>query len=435
MDKRLARWLNSRRLGEDLEVSSLDNDRWTEWAVRDGAIKRLRGGFFEVRAFEYCANGDAKKHLLLIDQPEVGILGFATRQQPDGKREILIQGKTEPGNVRRTQIGPTVQATRSNYMQLHGGRETPYLKTFLDVSLEDVSVDVQQSEQGTVFLGKFNRNVLLRDQHLDEDGLQYIWASLTEVLSGLLIDFAVNTDARSVLVCSDWRDLSKVSEPFSRPAFPGPFGNELRTSFLHKAASGWLERLERDLGTAPSDSSARLKNRAIEGLEGWSPDRSGFVNPHTGTFVRMFSVTAPGREVDSWQQPLMGMSRQGRMALMCRTSSGVLRFLFRPSREPGFEGRTELGPLMDFGGTVSDEVLRWGMNAGERVLSVKQSEEGGRFYRVINQYEIRRIAENDEVPGNAGIWLTLAQIQVLAQRRGFLTNEARSAISLLLPFV
>ena len=65
-----------------------------------------------------------------------------------------------------------------------------------------------------------------------------------------------------------------------------------------------------------------------------------------------------------------------------------------------------------------------------------QSDEGGRFYRSITRYRVVEIGENVELPSSGFYcWLTLAQIHLLLKETGMVTNEARSAISLLLSYL
>ena len=73
-----------------------------------------------------------------------------------------MQAKAEPGNINTYQLSPTVQATRSNYLQLHGGKRTLYLEFFIDHSKTEVLIDQLQSEQGARFYRKRNRNIIIR---------------------------------------------------------------------------------------------------------------------------------------------------------------------------------------------------------------------------------------------------------------------------------
>ena len=62
----------------------------------------------------------------IINQSEIGFLGFIVKEI-DGILHFLVQAKIEPGNVNFVQLSPTLQATRSNYLQTHGGKKPRYL--------------------------------------------------------------------------------------------------------------------------------------------------------------------------------------------------------------------------------------------------------------------------------------------------------------------
>ena len=46
------------------------------------------------------------------------------KQKKQGKDFYLLQSKIEPGNINGVQLSPTVQATKSNYLRKHGGKNT-----------------------------------------------------------------------------------------------------------------------------------------------------------------------------------------------------------------------------------------------------------------------------------------------------------------------
>ena len=73
-----------------------------------------------------------------------------------------MQAKIEPGNINAVQLSPTLQATKSNYTQVHKGNLPNYLEYFLD-DRTDVTVllDQLQSEQGARFFKKRNRNIII----------------------------------------------------------------------------------------------------------------------------------------------------------------------------------------------------------------------------------------------------------------------------------
>ena len=76
----------------------------------------------------------------IINQPEIGILGMLS-QHFGGVRHFLMQAKAEPGNINTLQLSPTVQATQSNYAQVHSGRVPNYLEYFSKAPAERLLVD------------------------------------------------------------------------------------------------------------------------------------------------------------------------------------------------------------------------------------------------------------------------------------------------------
>src|SRR5207249_2629999 len=117
----------------------------------------------------------------IIDQPEVGILGFLFRGRDPV--ELLVQAKFEPGNVNLIQLAPTVQATRSNYTRMHGGTVPHLVDEFIHSSASPI-LDQSQPEQGTVFLQKRNRNMLVGIDRITglEPRDDYAWISLPSLL-------------------------------------------------------------------------------------------------------------------------------------------------------------------------------------------------------------------------------------------------------------
>jgi oxidase EvaA len=67
------------------------------------------------------------------------------------------------------------------------------------------------------------------------------------------------------------------------------------------------------------------------------------------------------------------------------------------------------------------------------ICSITQSDEGGRFNQQLVTYSIRLLDGSEKGSRSTphGVWLTPAEVQHLARRQGFFTNEARTAISLI----
>jgi len=141
-----------------------------------------------------------------------------------------------------------------------------------------------------------------------------------------------------------------------------------------------------------------------------------------------------GREVPHWDQPIISSFGRGRIDLVCGRIGGVLHFLASAQAEPGLPNLVELGPSRvrepgAEGSPGDDDSPR-----GRIVLRTCQSEEGGRFYRDVNEYRIIDVGEAC-APAPGSQWLTLAQIDALLGEGGWFTNEARCALSLLLAWL
>ncbi len=375
----------------------------------------------------------------IIDQPEVGILGFLVRAH-GAANEWLIQAKAEPGNVEVVQLAPTVQATQSNFTRLHGGAPTAYLDHFTSPGGGDrIVASSLQSEHGNRFLGKYNRNmtVLATGEDLDPYSDDWRWTGAAELRAMLPIDFAVNTDARSVLFCSDWSLLADGAA-FDRWRGTSGWGASLLGSF--ESGSGqaeaqvleWLEQqragIELEVQTVP-----------LESMVGWEVTADSIIRCSDGLpLIRAYAIQANSREVDHWDQPFVLSHCEEAVVQVCQHRGGVLRFLMRASVEAGFRERVQLGP------TWQSDDLAAGHGAADRIEdairqgrerhAALQSDEGGRFFRSICRYRIVELPETMEVdvPESGFLWLTLGQISRLTSVQGVFTNEARSALSMLL---
>ena len=131
------------------------------WKVSNSALSHFSKGFFSVIGLDVKTNyGHIERwQQPIIKQNEIGILGFISKVI-NNKRFFLVQCKIEPGNINFVQLSPTLQATKSNYTQKHGGQKPHFLDFFLDPQ-KKVIVDQIQSEQGARFYKKRNRNIVI----------------------------------------------------------------------------------------------------------------------------------------------------------------------------------------------------------------------------------------------------------------------------------
>jgi oxidase EvaA len=437
----IAAWLAERQRACHLTSLPLALEELPSWRWRAGRLAHVSGRFFSVVGVR--ARSDERRldglEQPLIDQPEVGILGFLLAPSADGPR-LLVQAKAEPGNVHGVQLAPTVQATESNYQRVHGGAPTAFLERFLWPARRPVS-DSLQSEQGGRFLGKYNRNqvVEVADGVPEPPGASWRWFPALELLAALRSDFAVNTDARSVLVCCDWDRLAPQGAAFARWRGAGDW-----RELLWRSAQAPAEVVMPEVRGAQRALAARrgrlrltLERVPLEALAGWAL-RDGALVPVAGGEFGIVGrrVHAPGREVADWDQPLAAARAEGEVVLVAQLREGALRFLFRASAEIGFREGVQWGPTLQRpdGPPLEGAWGEWlaGREGGQVLASCLQSDEGGRFDRSTARYAVLLAPEGLADPVDDGLWLSLAAVRRLLLHRSMLTNEARSALSLLL---
>jgi len=434
----LLRWRREQAVRSGLRLQPIDLKTATEWSLRDGRLCHRSGGFFSIVGLRW--EPEASPPLLqpFILQPEIGILGFLCRRNGD-TLHLLVQAKTEPGNPFGVQLAPTFQCTESNYLCLHGGTRAPYFDCF-DGRAGRVLADSLQSEQGSRFLGKYNRNLLVEvADWLQPAGEAWQWLPMPVVLRSIATDLLFNTDARSVLAVSPWEVFCSKAGPFAARAGQDPFIAELRHSYCCEPASSRLQAVMQWLSDRQRSGDHSHRVVPLDELPGWSGETDQpFLPAGAGVGIRCFQVEALDREVPRWQQPLLYSDSGGDVLLATQVRDGVLRLLVQASAEPGYENGAQLAPgLMRTPGSPTQQDAQWEhCNGLPGILDCLLSEEGGRFHQDINRYRIVQLAEGIELPLRINqTWLTLGEITALKTTPGVFSNEFRSALSLLLQFV
>ena len=115
-----------------------------EWEFHPitGNLVHQSGKFFSIEGINVKTNwGNVKEWSQpIINQPEIGLLGIIAKRI-NGVLHFLMQAKIEPGNINKVQLSPTLQATKSNFMQVHKGNAPTYLNYFLEYSKGEVLLD------------------------------------------------------------------------------------------------------------------------------------------------------------------------------------------------------------------------------------------------------------------------------------------------------
>ena len=413
----VATWMEHARAldASTIELATLCDSR--AWSFRDGAIRHRSDRFFNVVGLGWRRNGDPRNGIF-IEQREIGVLGFVARAGADGL-ELLVHAKAEPGNVGGIQLAPTFQATQSNSDRVHGGSLPPYTNYFRSQAGETIC-DTLQSEHGMRFLGKLNRNVFIVDPGVEASGAFHRWIPSRLVLAMLAEDFIVNTDARSVLFCADWKYLAN-NNPFSSQ---NPFVRDLSGSLAAAPRPAFLVTIAARL-KAMRDDAPPVEYQDVSRLDGWrfKPESPTILTNGIDALWHI-TVSSRSREVALWDQPILADGGESQIELHCGHSAAGFVFAFRPTWEPGLLHGAELAPTRV--GPLTNETR------GAIRAKVRQSEEGGRFFRNTATYLI--VDVGDVRDDDSLAWLTLSEIDVLKGDSVF-NNESRSVVSLLLQFL
>ncbi|MCA9517615.1 MAG: NDP-hexose 2,3-dehydratase family protein, partial [Myxococcales bacterium] len=315
------------------------------WRLDAHRLAHDTGRFFTIEglAVETTFGAVPRWEQPIIRQPEIGILGFLAQRAPEGgPLRLLCQAKMEPGNRGVVQLAPTVQATPSNYLRVHGGLATPYLEHFLPATRARVLVDLLLSEQGSRYLHKRNRNLVveLPPEVPVPVAPDFAWLTLGQVGDLLAVGGRVNMNARTVLACAHVAaDDAARAALLAAPPGGDPFRAAVLASRLHapadpdgelRAALSWLadEKARHRLDARPVPLSA---------LPAWRVDDGGALCHESGRFFRVIGVTVADarREVGAWGQPMIQPAHDGVVAFLCQRRRGVLEVLVQARVEPG----------------------------------------------------------------------------------------------------
>jgi oxidase EvaA len=438
-------WFSDREVHDSMTVERIPFEAMKGWrfTAEKKSLAHDSGRFFSVEGVRVIRNGREMMGWAqpIINQPEVGILGYLVKEF-DGVLHFLVQAKIEPGNLKQLQLSPTVQATRSNYTKVHGGASTPYLEYFLQPSRGRVIADVLQSEQGSWFLRKRNRNMIVETTDDVPVRENFYWLALGQVRELLAQPNLINMDSRSVLSCLP---MPTSGWPEGGADDPGTeFGTDLRRSICatdlgccHTKPEifSWLNdvRTGTDVSVEPVPLAA---------LPDWELSPLDIAHRHDKYFrIIGVSVQTGQREVSTWSQPLLAPCGIGIIAFLTRRIDGVLHVLVRAAVQPGFHDVVELGPTVQCNPANYADLppgrrplfLDYVLGATDNVrYDVLHSEEGGRFYRAEGRYMLVAIDDLPMPEQHPDFrWMTIGQLLTMQQHHNYLNVEARGLIACL----
>lgn len=420
------------------------------WAYRDDRIRHDSGKFFSIDGIRIQTNyrNTPEWDQPIINQPEIGFLGFIVKKIK-GILHFLMQAKIEPGNLNIVQLSPTLQATRSNYTRVHGGKSPTYLEYFNGEKDVTVLVDQLQSEQGARFLHKRNRNIIVEVDEDEELEIKngFIWVSLGQIKELLRYPNVVNMDSRTVISCIKYGSYSEHSlKLLDRVKRMAGVHSSKPDSFLYSVLSSEnhlhdLQDIIQWITSLKFKYELSVNPIGLSEMCHWSFDGNTISHENNKYFdVIGVRVEIGNREVVTWDQPMVRSAQEGLMGFVVKKINGIYHFLVQAKLESGNFDVVEMAPTVQcLTGNYRKGKNEYTIPYLETILeapqnkiwySTYQSEEGGRFFQEQNLNIIVEVG--DEFPIDVEenyCWMTLNQMLSFVTYNNYLNIAARSLLS------
>ena len=443
-------WMKSQNEEVVSNIMQIPISELRGWSYRDDRIRHNSGKFFSIDGIHIRTNyrNTPEWDQPIINQPEIGFLGFIVKKF-NGVLHFLLQAKIEPGNLNIVQLSPTLQATRSNYTRVHGGKAPTYLEYFNGEKDVLILVDQLQSEQGARFLHKRNRNIIVEvgeDEELEvKEG--YIWASIGQIKELLRYPNVVNMDSRTVISCINFGSYSEHSlRLLDAVKRMNGIHSSKPDSFLYSVLSGdnhlnelqdiiqWITSLKfkYELDVTPI---------GISEMQNWVYDGKT-IHHESGKYFDVMGcrVEICNREVVSWDQPMVRSAQEGLMGFIVKKINGIYHFLVQAKLESGNFDIVEMAPTVQcLTGNYRKGKNEYTIPYLEQILNAPkdkiwyssyQSEEGGRFFQEQNLNIIVEVGEEFPIEVEENYcWLTLNQMLSFVTYNNYLNIAARSLLS------
>lgn len=439
-------WLNNKKQQVHHQIEQIPFTALQNWHfdVKTGNLLHNSGKFFSIEGIDVTTNWGKVNNWSqpIINQPEIGFLGIITKKF-NNTLYFLMQAKIEPGNINAVQLSPTLQATKSNYTQVHKGNPPKYLEYFIEKKTDVITLlDQLQSEQGARFLKKRNRNIIIEvtsDITIDED---FCWLTLGQIKELLKYDNIINMDTRTVISGIPYGDEATYNQ--FKTSITNPFAKGLLASELlvknqlnsTEDIISWITRLK-------AFAELEVKPIPLNKVRDWHKDEYAIFHKEKKYFsVIAVKATIGNREVASWTQPLVKSAQEGIIAFVIKKINNVYHFLVQAKLESGNFDIIELAPTVqcltgnyrkgknDYEVPFIDLVLNPDKYGAKQRYNTYQSEEGGRFYKEQNQNIIIEVGNDfsTDIPDKY-CWMTLHQIKEFIKFNNYLNIQARSLLS------
>tara|TARA_B100000780_G_C21122643_1_gene454905 strand:- start:1095 stop:2366 length:1272 start_codon:yes stop_codon:yes gene_type:complete len=308
INKKFKDWFNNQKKINKISVKTIDISKAENWNISKSEIAHTTKKFFKIIGIRINSNFYKKNwDQPIILQNEVGILGIIKNIK---NNKYLLQAKVEPGNKNKIQLSPTVQATRSNYTQAHGGKNVPYVSFFLDIKKKNI---FNQSEQGFRYLNKFNSNILIKTKKKIILIPGFVWVSLKQLIKMIKIKNFINMDT-----------LSVISSNISPNELDNPVNN-------NSVVKNWLKNKDKLF-------FLRTKIVPLSQLKDWKYNQKTITHKNKKHFsIIAVKVQTNKREVSHWCQPILKGKSLAMAGFIQKKIGDTNHYLCRYILKPGLK--------------------------------------------------------------------------------------------------
>jgi len=423
-------WVEERNSTLQVNINQIPFKECNKWIYSEaGTIKHENNGFFEISGIREERDGKVVSEQPVLLQYEIGYLGILCKKI-NGVLNFLMQAKIEPGNVNKIQISPTIQATKSNFTQKHGGRQPAYLEYFNSHKGVCI-VDQLQSEQASRFLRKRNRNIILYVEEEVEVLPSHKWMTLGQIKELMKIDNLVNMDTRTVLSCIPYSGAANFEVAGKNCFFETLFHGKADIITPFQKLNDWKMYNECETKLVP-----------LCELSSWEETDFGWKHKDSYHFEVIYcGIEIEGREVRKWAQPLFKANGRALFGMLTFVENGERKFVIQISKEIGSFDTAEFGPTLQLESgwekqTEFDIVQKLFFEKWEEkqnvMCDVLLSEEGGRFFEEENRNVIVEI-KKEQLPELSDKYLIVNfnTLNELTQYPDCLNIQLRNLLSLL----
>lgn len=440
-------WIKRKNSEIYTDIKQIPISSMKGWYVdaESGDVRHESGKFFSIEGIGVSTNwgGVPEWEQPIINQPEIGFLGILAKKI-NGVLHFLMQAKIEPGNINIVQVSPTLQATKSNYTQVHKGKRPRYLEYFNGEIKVKKLLDQLQSEQGARFLKKRNRNIIVEiDESVQVDLTDdFVWMTIGQIKWLLGYDNVVNMDTRTVVSGIQYGAYDEDALNLHLALKGGSESSlMLRSGLLRSGAVNSFEEIISWITELKSKYELNVRKVNLSSVRGWLSDGAE-IKHEKGKYFSVIGVGVQigNREVLSWDQPMIKPAQEGLIAFIVKEIEGVYHFLVQGKLEAGNFDIVELAPTVQCltgnyrigQNEYSVEYISEVLNAKPEqiIYSAYQSEEGGRFFKEQNRNMIVKVG--DEFPEAVApnyCWMTLNQILKLIEFNNYMNIAARSLVA------